>query len=116
MQPRDLPVTHGFIRANGLGTHFVEMGEGPLLLLLHGFPESWWSWRHQIAPLAKAGYRVVAPDQRGYGGTDKQGPYDLDTLAGDAAALVRALGAEKADVIGHDWGGMVAWHLAAMRP
>jgi ribosomal protein L7/L12 len=111
-----LAVTHRYAQVNGLRYHYVEAGEGPVLLLLHGFPESWWSWRHQIETLAAAGHRVIAPDQRGYADTDKQGPYDLDTLASDACELIRALGAENADVCGHDWGGAVAWHVAATRP
>src|SRR5262249_25428634 len=116
MQPGDLPVSHRFELVNGLRYHYVELGEGPLLVLLHGFPESWWTWRHQLVTLANAGYRVIAPDQRGYAETDKKGPYDLDTLASDVAALITVAGAEKADVIGHDWGGAVAWHLASTRP
>jgi pimeloyl-ACP methyl ester carboxylesterase len=111
-----LAVTHRYAQVNGLRYHYVEAGEGPLLLLLHGFPESWWSWRHQMETLAAAGHRVIAPDQRGYADTDKQGPYDLDTLVSDACELIRALGAEQADVCGHDWGGAVAWHLAATKP
>jgi len=111
-----LAVTHRYAHVNGLRYHYVEAGEGPLLLLLHGFPESWWSWRHQIETLAAAGHRVIAPDQRGYADTDKRGPYDLDTLASDACELIRVLGAENADVCGHDWGGAVAWHLASTRP
>ncbi len=99
-----------------LRMHYVERGEGPLVLLLHGFPESWWSWRHQIEPLAAAGYRVVAPDQRGYAETEKKGPYDVDTLAADIALLIEHLGEERAIVVGHDWGGTVAFHLAATRP
>ena len=96
--------------------HYVEEGRGPLVVLLHDFPEFWWSWRHQIEPLARAGYRVIAPDQRGYNETDKQGPYDLDTLAADACALIEHAGERRAIVVGHDWGGAVAWHLAATRP
>lgn len=96
--------------------HYVSQGEGPLVLLLHGFPEFWWSWRHQLTPVADAGFRVVAPDLRGYNDTDRAGPYDLDTLAGDAVALIRHLGAERATIVGHDWGGVIAWHLAAKRP
>ena len=122
MQPADLDVAHRFTQVNGLRAHYVERGEGPIVLLLHGFPESWWSWRHQIGALASAGYRVIAPDQRGYGETDRKGPYDLDTLASDARALLAAVGGDgngddrRADVIGHGWGGAVAWHLAATRP
>jgi epoxide hydrolase 4 len=111
-----LPVTHRYAQVNGLRYHYAEAGEGPLLVLLHGFPESWWSWRQQIMTLADAGHRVIAPDQRGYGDTDRRGPYDLDTLTADTCALIRALGAENADICGHDWGGAVAWHLASTRP
>ncbi|MCA2977792.1 MAG: alpha/beta hydrolase [Myxococcaceae bacterium] len=97
--------------------HFVEKGTGPVVLLLHGFPEMWWSWRYQVDALAAAGFRVVVPDQRGYGETDKHGPYDLDTLAADVCHLVEHLGgARRVRVVGHDWGGAVAWHLAAHRP
>jgi pimeloyl-ACP methyl ester carboxylesterase len=117
MTPDDLQVTHHFAQLGSLRMHFVERGTGPTLVLLHGFPESWWSWRHQIAQLADAGFRVVAPDLRGYGETDKQGPYDLDTVTRDVCMLIESLGAgPTAHVIGHDWGGAVAWHLAANYP
>ncbi len=116
MRLADLEVTHRFATVNGLGYHYVEKGAGPLVLLLHGFPECWWSWRYQLDALAEAGFRVVAPDQRGYNDTDKQGPYDLDTLAGDIVALLRELGVGRAHVVGHDWGGGVAWHLATYHP
>jgi len=86
------------------------------VVLLHGFPEFWWSWRFQIAPLAAAGYRVVAPDLRGYNETERTGPYDLDTLSGDIASLIAHLGESRATIVGHDWGGAITWHLAAMRP
>lgn len=118
MRPSDLDVSHRFATTNGLRMHYVEKGAPgrPLVLLLHGFPDFWWSWRHQIDPLVEAGFRVVAPDQRGYGDTDKHGPYDLDTLVTDVVGLIEALGEERAIVVGHDWGGAVAWHLAATRP
>ena len=118
MKPEDLDIiTHHFVDLPNLRMHYVEAGAGPTVVLLHGFPEMWWSWRHQIQPLAEAGFRVVVPDQRGYNDTDKQGPYDLDTLAGDVCHLVESLGAGKtARIVGHDWGGAVAWHLAATRP
>ena len=93
--------------------------DGPLVLLLHGFPEMSYGWRHQIWPLAHAGLRVVAPDQRGYGHSAKPpsvSDYRLDTVADDAIGLARALGRERFHVVGHDWGGIVAWHLAAHRP
>ena len=107
---------HQFASVNGLRMHYVEDGRGPLVILLHGFPEFWWSWRHQIEPLVRAGYRVVAPDQRGYNDTDKSGPFDIDTLAADVCALIEHADEPRAIVIGHDWGGAVAWHLAATRP
>ena len=74
MKPSDVAVTHHFVQLPSLRMHYVEAGSGPLVVLLHGFPENWWSWRHQIEPLAAAGFRVIAPDLRGYGETDKQGP------------------------------------------
>lgn len=116
----DGPWTHRMLAANGARFHVVEAGrdsEGPLVLLLHGFPEFWWAWRHQIPALADAGYRVVAMDLRGYGASDKppQG-YDTFTLAADAAAVVRCLGVRSAVVAGHGWGGWIAWAMATMQP
>ena len=116
MLPTELSVQHGSTRINGIRYHYVEAGAGPLVLLLHGFPENWWSWRYQIQPLAQAGLRVVAPDMRGYNDSGKQGPYDLNTLTSDVCELIRALGAERAHLVGHDWGGAVAWHAASTRP
>lgn len=117
MTPSDLKVEHHFVELPTLRLHYVEAGEGPTVVLLHGFPENWWSWRYQIPALAQAGFRVVAPDLRGYGETDKHGPYDLDTVVNDVCNLVVALGGEKrVRVVGHDWGGATAWHLASHRP
>jgi pimeloyl-ACP methyl ester carboxylesterase len=109
--------------------HIAEAGTGPLVLLLHGFPESWYSWRHQLVALAAAGYHAVAPDQRGYcetgppGGLARSGEgqddvasYTMLHLTGDVIALMDALGAEQAVVAGHDWGAPVAWHTALFRP
>ncbi|TFV60824.1 alpha/beta hydrolase [Geodermatophilus sp. DF01-2] len=111
------PWTHRDLSANGVRLHVAEAGEGPLVLLLHGFPEFWWAWRAQLPALAAAGFRAVAPDLRGYGGSDKPPRgYDLPTAAADVAALVRALGERDAAVIGHDWGGLVAWTMAALHP
>lgn len=106
------------LTANGLRFHAIADGpaDGPLVLLLHGFPELSVSWRHQLPALAAAGFRAVAPDLRGYGRTEKKGPYDWRTLSDDIAALVRALGREKAVIVGHDWGGAVAWGVAAFHP
>ncbi len=107
--PADLQ--HHYAEVNGIRMHYVEAGAGDLVLLLHGFPESWYSWRHQIAALAPH-YRVVAPDLRGYNETEKRGPYDTDTLQEDVLALLRHLGASRAHIVGHDWGGAIAWLLA----
>jgi pimeloyl-ACP methyl ester carboxylesterase len=113
----DGPWLHRSINANGIRLHIAEAGTGPLVLLLHGFPEFWWSWRHQLVALADAGYHVVAPDLRGYGASDKPPRgYDAPTLASDIAGLVRALGESDAVVIGHDWGGHLAWSVAALHP
>lgn len=113
----DGPWTHRDISANGIRLHVAELGTGPLVVLLHGFPEFWWSWRHQLTALADAGYRVVAPDLRGYGASDKPPRgYDAMTLAGDVAGLVRALGERDAAIVGHDWGATIAWTVAATHP
>jgi len=109
---------HGFAETDEIRIHYVTQGEGKLLLLLHGFPDFWYVWRFQIPELAKH-FRVVAPDLRGYNETDKpEGveKYSLSLLAGDIMGLIRALGEEKAIIIGHDWGGAVAWSFAAFSP
>jgi len=116
MRLSDLQVTHGFAEVNGIRLHYVEKGTGPLVLLLHGFPEMWWSWRYQIDPLVEAGFHVVAPDLRGYNESDKTGPYDLDTLVEDVRAFIERMGNSTVQIVAHDWGGAVAWHLAATRP
>jgi epoxide hydrolase 4 len=108
---------HGFADLGEVRLHYVEAGEGPLVVLLHGFPEFWYAWRHQLLPLAVAGFRVVAPDLRGYNLSSKPkgvAPYRIERLAGDVDALVRFLGAERAAVVGHDWGGAIAWLTAAL--
>ena len=105
--------------ANGIQLHVAECGPatGEPVLLLHGFPEFWWSWRHQLTALGSAGYRVVAPDLRGYCGSDRPPRgYDLWTLAGDVAGLVPALGARRAAIVGAGWGGAVGWTVAALHP
>lgn len=109
---------HELVSANGLRFHCVTAGEGPLLLLLHGFPQFWYAWRHQIPALA-ARFRVVAPDLRGYGDTEKPplvDDYAPDKLVADVAALVKSFGAERATLVGHDWGGGIAWATALERP
>lgn len=118
--PRGLGVElrHRTIEVPGGRLHAVEAGptEGPAVVLAHGFPETWWSWRHQLAPLAAAGHRVVAVDLRGYGASSKRGPFDLATLAADLAAVARDLGREPVALVGHDWGGGAAWTAAASYP
>ncbi len=119
MQPTIEGVTHRVINVGDLPVHIAEAGSGPLVLMLHGFPESWYSWRHQLTALAAAGYHAVAPDQRGYGRTG--GPqtaekYTMLHLCGDVIGLMDALGAERAVVAGHDWGAPVAWNTALLRP
>lgn len=114
-------LAHRTIETNGIALHTVESGprDGPLIVLLHGFPEFWYGWRRQIEPLARAGFRVLVPDQRGYNLSDKPrrvAEYNLDALAADALGLVEALGRERAALIGHDWGGAVAWWAAIRRP
>ena len=110
---------HRVIETNGIRMHVAEAGVGPLVVLCHGFPESWYSWRHQLAALAEAGYHAVAPDMRGYGQTDRPDAvdkYSMLHLVGDVVGLVDALGEPTAVVAGHDWGATVAWHAALMRP
>ncbi|WP_354191149.1 alpha/beta hydrolase [Arthrobacter sp. UYCu712] len=100
-------LTHRFVDVNGVRLHIAEQGEGPLVLLLHGWPESWYSWRHQFGALAGAGYRVVAPDQRGYARSEQPADvtsYTLLHLVGDVIALIEELGEEQAILVGHDWG------------
>jgi epoxide hydrolase 4 len=113
--PESLGFTSRFFELPGLRMHAAVAGpeDGPLVVLLHGFPEDWYSWRHQIGPLAAAGYRVVAPDQRGYSLTDKTPPYDIRTLVGDIIHLIETNGRKHALVAGHDWGAAVAWTLAS---
>ena len=108
-------------RVGGVTLHMIEAGpeDGPLVILLHGFPEFWWGWRYQIAPLVEAGFRVIVPDQRGYNLSDKpQGrrAYDLDILAKDVIGLADAVGRTAFSLVGHDWGGLVAWWTASRYP
>lgn len=113
------PWTHAYADLSEVRLHYVTQGEGPLVLLLHGFPELWYSWRHQIPALAAAGFRVVAPDMRGYNLSSKPpgvAAYGGDRLALDVAELITALGGGRAHVAGHDWGAMVAWRFAMNHP
>ena len=112
-------ITHRTISTNGIDMHIAEAGSGPLVILCHGFPESWYSWRHQLLALAAAGFHAVAPDQRGYGETtapDRIDAYTQLHLVGDIVGLLDALGEEQAVIAGHDWGAPVAWHSALLRP
>ncbi|TQN28715.1 pimeloyl-ACP methyl ester carboxylesterase [Haloactinospora alba] len=113
----DGPWTHRTVSAAGTRFHVVDAGDGPLVLLLHGFPQFWWSWHEQLPALAAAGYRAVAVDLRGYGASDKPPRgYDLVTLASDAAGLIRALGEAEAVVVGHATGGLLGWTMATHFP
>lgn len=117
--PDDPRWTHRFATVNGLELHFVEAGSGPLVLLLHGFPEFWYAWRRQIPALAAAGFRVVAPDLRGYNLSSKPegvSAYGVRAVVDDVRGLMTALGATEADVVGHDWGAAIAWGLAMRHP
>jgi epoxide hydrolase A/B len=114
-----MATTHAVVETNGIRMHVAEAGKGPLVVLCHGFPESWYSWRHQLDALAQAGFRAVAPDMRGYGKTDRPEQIDRYTLlhlVGDMVGLVDALGEKQAVIAGHDWGAPVAWHAALLRP
>lgn len=107
---------HGYAFTNGIQLHYVTQGEGPLVFLLHGFPEFWYSWRHQIPALARH-FRVVVPDLRGYNDSDKPSSgYDLDTLTADMRGLLAHFGERAAAVVAHDWGGAIAWHWAQQFP
>src|SRR5947209_14471325 len=115
------PLDDLVLRGDGVNLHAVRAGEprGPTVVLLHGFPEFWYGWRHQIGPLTTAGFHVVALDQRGYNTSDKPPlvrDYNLDRLAADVASAIAAVGVDQAAVVGHDWGGIVAWWLAVTRP
>jgi pimeloyl-ACP methyl ester carboxylesterase len=108
-----------FATVNGVRLHYVEAGTGPLVVLLHGFPEFWYSWRHQIPALAAAGYHVVAPDMRGYNLSDKPASvaaYRMEELTADVRDLIRHCGESKATVVGHDWGGGIVWHVPVHYP
>ena len=112
-------VVHRTVESNGIRIHLAERGVGPLVLLCHGFPEGWYSWRHQLEALAAAGYRAVAPDMRGYGNTEipcDVGSFTVLHHVGDMVGVVNALGYDHAVIVGHDWGAPVAWTAALSRP
>jgi epoxide hydrolase 4 len=109
---------HEFVDVNGIRMHYVTMGNGPLIVFLHGFPEFWYSWRHQI-PFFSKHFKVVVPDMRGYGETErptKINEYRIEKLVTDIVELIHSLGQEKATIVGHDWGGAIAWSIAMMAP
>lgn len=121
MTPTEVDLRHRHVVTNGVRLHVVEAGpeSGPPAVLLHGFPEFWEGWTRQIGPLARAGFRVIVPDLRGYGLSEKPPgveSYRVSTLQEDVAGLIRALGYERAHVVGHDWGGIIAWALALRQP
>src|SRR4030095_11924454 len=108
-----------FIKSNGIKMRIAEMGKGPPGILVHGWPESWYSWRHQLPALAAAGYRAVAPDMRGYGKTDKPKAvedYDIQHVTADLVGILDALGEKNAILVGHDWGAIVAWQAMLLHP
>ena len=112
-------VRHRHVELGEVGLHLAEAGEGPLVVLLHGFPEHWYMWRYQVPALVECGYHVVAPDMRGYNLSDKPKgirAYTTDRLTRDIAELVDACGSERASIIAHDWGGAIAWLFAMQYP
>ena len=107
------------LQTNGISVRAVVEGTGPLVIMVHGFPELWYSWRHQIRPIAQAGFKVVVPDVRGYGGSDTPHPidaYDMISLTNDVVGLIDALGEDRAILFGHDWGAPICWNTAALHP
>lgn len=113
------PWTHRWAVIDGIRLHYVEAGSGPLVLLLHGFPDFWFTWRKQIPVLARAGFRVLAPDLRGYNESDKPpgiDNYRIERIVGDLLGLITHIGESQAHVVGHDWGGGIAWTLAMSHP
>jgi pimeloyl-ACP methyl ester carboxylesterase len=113
------PVTHRSVHANGIDIHLAEAGAGPAVLLLHGFPELWYSWRHQVVALADAGYRAIAPDLRGYGRTTAPAAvedYAMVHMVADVVGVLDSLGEDRAVVVGHDWGANIAWACAQLYP
>src|SRR5215475_2000554 len=111
-------VTHGYADSNGVKIHYASLGSGPLIVMIHGFPDFWYTWRDQMEALSDR-FQVVAIDQRGYNLSDKPKGvenYDVSLLVGDVVAVVKSLEKKKAIIVGHDWGGLVAWSVAAFAP
>src|SRR6516162_3013998 len=114
-----LELREGYAEVGDVRLHYVEAGDGPLIVLLHGFPEFWYGWRLQLQPLAAAGFRVVAPDMRGYNLSsrpDGVADYETDKRVADVRGLIHERGAESAMLVGHDWGGTAAWFTAMHHP
>ncbi|KDP23458.1 hypothetical protein JCGZ_23291 [Jatropha curcas] len=112
-------INHRVVNVNGINMHIAEKGEGPMILFLHGFPELWYTWRHQILSLSSLGFHAVAPDLRGYGDTEApalSSSYTCHHIVGDLIALIDHLGAEKVFLVGHDWGAIIGWYLCLFRP
>lgn len=117
-QDSDQP-EHRFVKTNGIKLRVASMGEGPPVIFLHGFPESWYSWRHQLPAIAKAGYQAIAPDLRGYGESDKPEnveDYQISALTADIVGLLDAMGEEQAVLVGHDWGALIGWAAMLQHP
>ena len=112
-------ITHRIVKTNGINVRIAEAGTGPAVLLVHGWPESWYSWRHQLRALADAGYRAIAPDVRGYGGSDAPEPieaYTLKEITADLVGILDDIGEKTAVIVGHDWGSSIAWNSALLYP
>ncbi|XP_057423368.1 uncharacterized protein LOC130717232 [Lotus japonicus] len=112
-------IKHRTVQVNGIKMHVAEKGEGPVVLFLHGFPELWYSWRHQILALSSQGYRAVAPDLRGYGDTEAPtsvASYNCFNIVGDIVALIDSLGVDQVFLVGHDWGAIIGWYVCLFRP
>ncbi|KAJ6723401.1 hypothetical protein OIU74_007885, partial [Salix koriyanagi] len=112
-------IEHTTVATNGINMHIASIGTGPAILFLHGFPELWYSWRHQLLSLSSLGYRCIAPDLRGYGDTDapkNSREYTVFHILGDLVGLIDSLGIDKVFLVGHDWGAMVAWYFCMLRP
>lgn len=112
-------IQHKTISTNGINMHVAEIGEGPPVLFLHGFPELWYSWRHQMLSLSSLGYRAIVPDLRGYGDTDappSPSSYTVFHIVGDLVGLLDALAVDKVFLVAHDWGAIIAWYFCLLRP
>lgn len=112
-------IEHATVATNGINMHVASIGKGPVILFIHGFPELWYTWRHQLLALSALGYRAIAPDLRGYGDTDAPPSIESYTvlhIVGDLVGLLDALGIDQVFLVGHDWGAFIAWHFCLFRP